>query len=71
MKNIIEGNHSCFYCNYKFEWEAELKVVPFQVRALPEVRADVYAIGQENGETQFEVVCKCPKCGLKNKFKHE
>ena len=71
MDNIIKSYHSCFQCNYEFEWEAVLKESPFEARKLAEIRADVYAIGKENNKIKYEMVCACPKCKIKNKFIYE
>ncbi len=71
MEDIIKGRHTCFFCNWTFEWESELRVVNFMVRKIPEVKAEAYAIGKENGKTQFEIVCRCPECSIKNKFTYE
>ena len=71
MKDTIKGYHTCFFCNYEFEWAKELVTIPYQAQRVPEVIADVYAIGKNEGETTFEVICICPKCRIKNKFIHE
>lgn len=71
MENVIKGWHTCFCCNNEFEWEHELRIIPYQVRKVPNLKADAYAIGNANGTVQYEVICQCPHCGIKNKFLYD
>ena len=69
MKDI-KGTDECFLCGATLNWEyipspRNGQVVVFEY---PDVRADVTAIGQEGDEIKIEVLCTCPRCGIKNKY---
>nr|DAW41278.1 MAG TPA: hydrogenase/urease nickel incorporation protein [Caudoviricetes sp.] len=66
----MKGNDKCFDCGATFEWGDVPRARNGQVIAymIPDVRADITAIGRENDKVKWEVLCTCPKCGTKNKY---
>lgn len=56
----MKGSHECYSCGYTFSWDTEAIV--------PEVTVDVYAVGNDNGKVQYEIVGKCPNCQVMNKW---
>lgn len=67
----LEGQHTCFVCGRTFNWKTIPNSAPGMavVYEQPKNVATEYAIGKtEQGEVIFEMSCKCPQCGNKNKF---
>ena len=75
MRGYFSGDQECFDCGYVFHWEGEVRrPAPGTIlaaRELPEVEADVCAVGNDDGKVKYEVVGRCPNCRVKNKFNYE
>ena len=66
----VKGIDECFVCGATMDWEyipspRNGQVITYMV---PDVKADITAIGREDDKIKLEVLCTCPKCGIKNKY---
>ncbi|PKM44527.1 MAG: hypothetical protein CVV03_07810 [Firmicutes bacterium HGW-Firmicutes-8] len=58
----ISGSHVCYNCDNRFDWEAESKV---PISMIPGSKSGGFAVV---GKGEYEVIIKCPKCHIWNKF---
>ncbi len=66
----VKGIDECFVCGATMDWEyiqspRNGQIITYMV---PDVKADITAIGREDDKIKLEVLCTCPKCGIKNKY---
>ena len=66
----VKGIDECFACGATLDWEyipspRNGQIITYMV---PDVKADITAIGREDNKIKLEVLCTCPKCGIKNKY---
>lgn len=68
--NEVKGTDKCFVCDTTLNWEyipspRNGQIITYMV---PDVKADITAIGKEDDKVKIEVVCICHRCGVKNKY---
>ena len=66
----VKGIDECFVCGATMDQEyipspRNGQIITYMV---PDVKADITAIGREDDKIKLEVLCTCPKCGTKNKY---
>ena len=69
--SYIEGTNECYACNYPIEWSHSfsMPISGMEVHAIKSVNPEAIAVGKdEDGNIKFEIICKCPKCQILNKF---
>lgn len=68
----ITGTDVCYVCGENINWEyipRDTSRRVSDVYMISDIMADVTAIGKkEDGKIQVEIICKCPACGIKNKY---
>lgn len=74
MMKRFNGKHECLNCGSSFDWESRIEI-PNGVPIIQSgVQADLYGCStvmtSQGTKLHCDVIAKCPKCGLKNKFDH-
>ena len=70
MKNV-NGTDECFACGYILDWgnvPSQNAASGILVQKLPDVIAEITAVGKEGGKLKIEALCTCPRCRMKNKY---